>query len=155
MPKLPNKYNPFFKTEVYSKLNIDPSTPAQELKKVLDKFSPKSLKTEDEDDRDSVKKSVALLKHSFTRVVINALILERVELKKIKERLKEVPNLKGERVRLPKPGLSQIHIEGQSVEISEKDFNPIRTDPALELDFDEVKNHLTQQKLDYHHYFET
>ena len=155
MPRLPNKYNPFFKTEVYEKLKISPTLPPNELKKVLDKFSPKSLKTEDESDRETIKKSVALLKHNFTRVVVNALILDQVELKTVKDRLKELSNVKRDRIRLPKPGPSQLHIEGQSIEISEKDFNPIPNIHSLELDFNEVKDHLTNHILEPREIFET
>ncbi len=156
MPKLPKKYNPFFKTEVYKKLKAAPTTPQNELKKVLDKISPKSLKTEDEGDRESLKKSITLLKHNFTRVIVNALIVEQAELKTIGDRLKEIPNLKKERMRLPKPGLSQIHVDGQSVEISEKDFHPIPDIPSLEIALNEVKDHLTKQKTpEQHHFFET
>ena len=155
MSKLPKKYNPFLKSEIYKTLKINPSTPTAELKKAIEKFSPKSLKIEEEADIDVIKKSLTLLKQPFTRVTLNALILEKEQLKTIKDHLKELPKFKKDGVHLPKPGLSQIHIEGQSIEIAEKDFNPISKESSLELNFTEVKDHVTRLKPNERYYFET
>ena len=155
MPRLPKKFNPLYKGEVYKELQIDPSTNPKELKKTLDNFSVDSLKSKKEEEIEELKKTISLLKHNFTRITVHALILEKVELKTIAERLKELPNLKKGQVRLPKPDLTQVHIEGQSVEISEKDFKSIDKDSTFELNFDEVKDYLKPREIDKHHYFET
>ena len=156
MPTLPKKFNPFYKAAVYSELRINPSTNSKDLKKTLENFSVDSLKSKKEEEEiEEFKKTTSLLKHNFTRVIINTLILEKVELKEVTERLKDVPHLKKGQVRLPKPDLTQVHIEGQSVDISEKDFKPINKDSSLELDFDEVKDYLKPREIDKHHYFET
>ena len=156
MPNLPDKLNPLSKAAIYDELKIDSTTSTEDLKKVLENFSVESLKTKRSDaEIDEIRKSIALLKHNFTRVTLNALILEKVELKTVAEHLKQLPNLKKGNIRLPKPDLSQVHIEGQSIEISERDLKPVDKDSSFELNFSEVKDHLKPKGIDKHHYFDT
>ena len=156
MPKLPKELNPLYKPSIYQELHVEASSSTEELKMALENFSVDSLKSKKNDEEiEQIKKSIALLKQNFTRVTVNSLILEKVELKKVNEYLKQLPNFKKGQVRLPKPDLSQVHIEGQSVEISQQDFQSVDKDPSLELDFNELKDHLKPQEIDKHYYFET
>lgn len=157
MAALPDKYNPFVKNNIYEKLKLAPDATQEEIQATVSKLSLDDLPEEEQKaEREYLKKSLTALKRNFTRVGINALILEKIDNNLIESYAKKLPNLKSDGVKLPPIGLTQVLFEGQDVEIAEADFTTLNRDTSFEIDMEAVRELLHQKrKIDKHVIFES
>ena len=81
---------------------------------------------------------IKTLKTRRQRVQVNALILDRIDVRTIQSRLKNLPNLQSENVTLPPPSLAQVLTEGTSNELADLDFPESERDPELQIDVAEI-----------------
>jgi len=81
---------------------------------------------------------IKALKTRRQRVQVNALILDRIDVRTIQSRLKSLPDLQAENVTLQPPSLAQVLVEGTSDEIVDLDFPESERDPDLQIDLAEI-----------------
>ncbi len=155
MPILPDEKNPLIKNDIYEILKIDPNATESDIKSSLKNYSVKSLPKEQQKKAlDKLKESLQALKSSNNRVRINALKIDKVDSKTVEKRLNHLPNLKTANLQLPKPDLSYVYIEGQSLEIAETDFQPAKKVKDLELDLNSINYLLYKNNIEQHIIFE-
>ena len=156
MSILPKEHDPFSKSKIYEILKIDPKTENNKLEKKLEKTSIETLASKDaEMGAEQIKGSINLLKRNFSRVLINALLPDKVDIKMVEQQLKNLPDVNMGEIKLPEVNLSEVFIEGKNLEVSETDFNLVEEEPNLELDFEALNKHMIPKKIENYHYFET
>ena len=156
MPVLPEKYNPFTKINILSKLKLGPKSSPAIVEKLHKKLSTKTTKKEEEKEAlESIKNVLNQLKRDFSRVAINALVMDKVDAVAVKSYLSQLPTVKDEEIKLPPIDISQVYIDGQDVDISSRDFRHVDKDPQLELDWGGGGGGVKPAKIEKYHFFET
>ena len=161
MGLLPDDINPLLKQNAYDALNqeygidVGPYDREEEISKALKKISLNKLSAADRTEKlESIKKLLKTLKNPSSRVRLNTFILDKVDSKTVEERFRHLPNLKTENTALPKPDLSQVIIEGESLDFADADFAEIEAIPELDMNFEEVKDILYKSQVEKHIIFE-
>ena len=148
MSGIKDKYNPFIHT-IYDELNVDPYCSTDELEMNLDilveRFEELSKVEQDEQMAD-FQNTLQLLKTPRLRILLNALILDKVNVKYILNILGSLQEteLSDGNYRMPNQGLEQLLIEGESLELANSDFEDIESISELEINFQEIKTVLHQ-----------
>ena len=126
---------------IYDELGLEPTASDEEISAQLE-TAMAAISSLPEDER--VAKAARLQEHIKTlrnrrqRVQINALILDRIDVRTIQNRLKNLPDLQSENVTLPPPSLAQVLVEGTSNELADLDFLESERDPELQIDVAEI-----------------
>ncbi len=135
MTLLPEDKDPFSRFNPYAVLKLPPTASSKQIDEAAKNVKMKDLKKEEQAE---LKKMLVALKHNPTRVTVNALIVDKVDPAMVDDQLKNLPNLKTEKIKLPPIALDQVLIEGQSVDISQKDFKALKKIAEMEIDLEAV-----------------
>lgn len=151
------KMNPFGQT-LYEEFNLDPFASETELmeqaEKVFASFS--TLSDEEKGQKfQAFQDAVKVLRDRAQRVQINALLLNRLDVKTVISRLRNIPGEDLKQVAIPDPDLSQVITEGNCPETIEEYFQPVESIPSLEFDLAEVQKSLSSRVAERHFLFET
>ena len=126
---------------IYDELGLEPTASDEEISARFETVMA-AISSLPEDER--VAKAAQLQAHIKTlktrrqRVQVNALILDRIDVRTIQSRLKNLPDLQSENVTLPPPSLAQVLAEGTSNELADLDFPEPEWDPELQIDVAEI-----------------
>ncbi len=153
MPVLPEKKHPFKKKfiSIYDELDIEPSATEEEVSERLGKLTSEITSFSDEAKTARMNELQAMIdffKDPKQRVQINALILDKVDVRSIMSQIKDLPSLANTKIGPPKTDLSRVLLEGRNRELSEEDFRSLEKNPDFEFDFDEANRIIDKMPIE-------
>ena len=126
---------------IYDELGLEPTASAEEISAQLE-TAMTAISSLPEDERVAkaarLQEHIEILKARHRRVQVNALILDRIDVRAIQNRLKNLPDPQSENVTLPPPSLAQVLVEGTSNELADLDFPESERDPELQVNVAEI-----------------
>ena len=126
---------------IYDELGLEPTASDEEINTQFELVMA-AISSLPEDQRvakvERLQEQIKPLKSCRHRVQVNALILDRIDVRTIQSRLNNLPDLQSENVMLPPPSLAQVLIEGTSNELTDLDFPESEEDPELQIAVTEI-----------------
>lgn len=157
MAKLPEEVNPFNKKTVYEEFGLDPFASEAEL---MEQFERMPATFGDLSDEEKMQKLQAIqvgmktLRNRASRAEVNALMLEKVDVKTIVQRLRNLSLTDISAVKLPEPGAELLFSDADCPEVAVGEEGDITPPADLELDLDELAKELGQHVNEHRFLFE-
>jgi hypothetical protein len=154
----PKNLNPFVQESVYQQYGLDPQAPLNTLMEQLKQAAAglDQLTAEEKAARVAdLQQAVAKLKNPRLRVLLNAHLLEQLDLRKVQGVLSALPGPKQDEITLPALGLSQILMEGECPDYSRDDFDEITPEPKLLLPAETVREFFEKRPIERHVVFDS
>ena len=148
MPLLPNDQDPFAKASVYRDLGLDPfaDTDTVNARAALLTDEVELLPEEQRARRrEEVQDALRTLRSTRLRILINAVVLDPLNHRRIVELLREIGTIDPAALQLPALDLQQVLHEGEHLALMTQDFGPLAPEAALQLDAAELQRLLQAQ----------
>lgn len=154
---LPDERNPLARKSIYELLGIRPYADTQEVNARLEELIQElqALPEAQRAARMSVfQEAQKMLKNARLRVLVNALVSNHIDDKRVLELLAQIAEIEPEQRQLPPLSLDQVLIEGEDMELSQQDFKEVAADPTLAIDFSEISQLLLGRPCELHFFWD-
>jgi hypothetical protein len=134
MPVLPDDRNPFARPTLYDELDIRPYADSDELNQRLQQVAVQLEKLPESERKhrsEILQDASKTLRGTRLRVLVNAMLLDPINSRRLTELLRQLGELTPDQLQLPELDISQVVIEGESIEMAQQDFKPVSEEPSL------------------------
>lgn len=148
MARLSEQNNPFKRRTLYEILDIPPYADNEAVSARLEQLM-NEMEALPEEKRSrhlpALQEALKTVKSTRLRVLVNALLLDRLNHRRAVEILRHTGKLDEDQLKLPELDFSQVLVEGESLEIASQDFKDVPTLDELELDLKAINEILLSE----------